>query len=144
MNHFCIKVWLKSSMKWVHWSWPEGSALILQLLCWVLIPWASPNDISPLCPTAIPAPSHGSCCTPFPRSCSLTLRLFWRSSLWVVSGHLTQNSLTPKNNFLGFRLINPVISTICWKKLYLGNCCLCTLENSEQTVTETSILVDEI
>lgn len=46
-------------------------------------PLSSSKWHQPPCPTAIPAPSRGSCCTPFAWSCSLTLRLFWRSSLWV-------------------------------------------------------------
>lgn len=55
MSPFCIKVWLKSSMKWLHGSWPEGTALILQLLCWGLIPWVlwmAPVPLSQGSPTA--------------------------------------------------------------------------------------------
>lgn len=63
MSHCCIKVWLQSSVKWVHWCWPAGTALILQLPCQVSSLSLCRCHQSPL-PRGTPAPSPASSALP--------------------------------------------------------------------------------
>lgn len=103
MSHCCIKVWLQSSVKWVHWCWPAGTALILQLPCRGLIP--EPLQMPPVPPApGHPGPQPWELCPPW-QPLALT---HGRSAECTVRGCVRtapQNCLAPKST-LGFGLIN--------------------------------------